>query len=259
MLRHQVHLERQALQKQINMLLARKAELPKGKLICIRTGKYYKWYQYYEGKRIYISKKNKELAEALAEKTYIICLLEDLIVKLNALDSYLEGYAEGPGKAEQFLLDHPEHQRLLTSYFSKKAPQILEWMRASYPTNPYHPEQLVHKTAAGHMVRSKSESMIVMMLQKYKIPYRYECELKLGNQTVYPDFMIMHPKTGEIYYWEHFGCMDDPEYVKKTVHKIQLYSLNGILPSVHLITTYENKKYPLSSEMIEDIIKYYFL
>ena len=60
-------------------------------------------------------------------------------------------------------------------------------------------------------MRSKSEAMIAMSLYVQKIPYRYECELKLGSITLFPDFTIRHPETGEIFYWEHFGMMDKPD------------------------------------------------
>lgn len=41
--------------------------------------------------------------------------------------------------------------------------------------------------------------------------------------------------------------------------KIQKYASCGIVPGIHLITTYETKEHPLSTEIIEKIIKHYFL
>ena len=97
-----------------------------------------------------------------------------------------------------------------------------------------------------------------MFLYINKIPFRYECALQLGEMTLYPDFTVKHPVTGEVYYWEHFGMMDEPNYCKKACSKLQLYSSHGILPTVNLIMTFESKKHPLSSDMIEEIIEYYF-
>ena len=71
-----------------------------------------------------------------------------------------------------------------------------------------------------------------------KIPYRYEEVIQLVEVTISPDFTIKHPVTGQIYYWEHFGKMDDPIYAKNVCDKIQLYISHGIIPSVQLITTY---------------------
>lgn len=76
---------------------------------------------------------------------------------------------------------------------------------------------------------------------------------------LYPDFMIRHPKTGEIFYWEHFGLLDNPEYVKNMHMKMNMYTANNIMPSINLITTYETKDKPLTFEMVEMMVKYYFL
>lgn len=53
--------------------------------------------------------------------------------------------------------------------------------------------------------------------------------------------------------------MDDDTYCQCTFSKMNLYALNGIIPSINLITTYETEKHPLSEEMMEEIMKYYFL
>lgn len=92
-----------------------------------------------------------------------------------------------------------------------------------------------------------------------QIPFRYECALSLTSTTIYPDFTIRHPRTGETFYWEHFGMMGDPDYSQKAFHRMQLYNSNGIIPSIHLITTFETLEYPLNYETIEKIVKEYFL
>ena len=65
------------------------------------------------------------------------------------------------------------------------------------------------------MLRSKSEAIIDMILYKNGIPFRYEEKIVLGDVILYPDFVIRHPKTGDFYYWEHFGMMDDEDYINK--------------------------------------------
>ena len=101
--------------------------------------------------------------------------------------------------------------------------------------------------------------MIASYLYTKKIPFRYECALRCGETVFYPDFTIRHPKTGQLFYWEHFGLMDDVDYSKKAYSKLQTYTSHGIIPTIQLITTYETKEHPLSIEAVEEIVNYYFL
>lgn len=156
------------------------------------------------------------------------------------------------------LLDDSEYQELLLPHFTPLSKELAHWQNASFPTNPKHPEQLSIKTISGHYVRSKSEALIDMALFSHQIPFRYECALTLGTHIFYPDFTIRHPKTGEVYYWEHFGLMDNPSYCRNVSLKLQQYSLNGIIPSIQLITTYETGTHPLNPEIIVKIIDHYF-
>lgn len=111
----------------------------------------------------------------------------------------------------------------------------------------------------GHLLRSKSESIIDTFLYLNKIPFRYECALCLKESTIFPDFTIRHPKTGQTYYWEHFGLMDNPNYYKNAYSKLQFYTSCGIVPSIQLIATFETKNHPLNSELVEKIVTHYFL
>ncbi|MBQ8518780.1 MAG: ATPase [Agathobacter sp.] len=232
-------------------------EFPEGKLICKRNKKRYKWYHTKDGNQIYIPKKNRTLAETLAAKKYLQHLHDDLLHEKNAIDFYLRHHKQG--NAEKMLTEMPEYQELLSPYFKVLSQELWEWQKSPYDYNMKYPEQRKYKTATGNVVRSKSEVLIDMALYIHNIPFRYECALELGDLTLYPDFTIRHPKTGEVYYWEHFGKMDDDKYAKNTGSKLQFYIAHGITPGIQLITTYETKEKPLSSETVENIIKEYFI
>ena len=215
--------QRQQLEEQILSINSQLKELPKGNFFCTRNGKHYKWYQSDGHNQTYIPKKEHKLAEQLAVKKYLSLLLEDLIHEKKAIDFYLRHHNSEVGKAEQLLRNEPEYQRLLSAYF-----------------------------------KPMSEELIDMLLYTNKVPFRYECALQLGETIIYPDFAIRHPVSGEVYYWEHFGKMDNPDYCKNVSSKLQLYTSHGIIPSIQLITTYETKRNPLSAETIEKIIREYF-
>lgn len=107
-------------------------------------------------------------------------------------------------------------------------------------------------------VRSKSEALICIHLYIHKIPFRYECALRLGKEIYYPDFTIRHPRTGKIIYWEHLGSIDKQKYVKRNYNKIAIYNEYGIYQTENLILTYETEQNPMTPQKIEKIIEDYF-
>ena len=259
MLYNRIFQEYQRLCQQITSLQAKLATYPAGQLVCCHHGTRCKWYHSDGHSRTYIPKEQRSYAEQLASKKYLECLLKDLTSEKEALQSYLKKHPDTQSRADRLLTEIPAYTELLSPYFKSNEQTLLEWQNSSYEKNPNHPEHLIHKASNRSLVRSKSEAMIDVELYSHRIPFRYECALHLGHQTFYPDFTIRHPQTGETFYWEHFGMMDDPLYAQNTVSKLQLYISHGIIPSIHLITTYETKDYPLSIEAIQKTVEHYFL
>lgn len=231
--------------------------LPPGKLLCARNGQRYKWYQSDGHHHEYIPKSNRKLAEQLAMKKLLSLKEKQLTKEENAVSYYLRHHQEEYGPAEQ-LLSEPAYAELLTSYFSPKNTDLSEWMNSAYDRNPNYPEQLIHKTTSGIYVRSKSEATIAMYLHMNQIPFRYECRLDLGGVTLYPDFTIRHPHTGELFYWEHFGLADNRGYRQNMMSKLELYMEYGIFPSINLLTTYETREHPLGYDTVDNMVKFYF-
>ena len=250
--------ERQRLEQEITSLQNRIRELPDGKLICIRNGDYVKWLRSDGHTSTYIPRKSRKLAEQLAVKKYLSLQADDLLHEQKAIDFYLRHHT-ADSRALQLLSDNSGYSELLSPFFAPSSRELQDWMNSPYEHNENYPEQLIHKTGSGILVRSKSEAIIAMLLHVHKVPFRYECALQLGDVTIFPDFTIRHPQTGQIFYWEHFGMMDNPTYQRKTFSKLQLYTANEIYPSLQLLTTYETKDQPLDSSIVETMIKHYFL
>ncbi len=244
------------LETQIQNLKKQIQSLPAGSLCCASNDNRYKWYHYVNGTNTYLPKKQKTLAEQLALKKYLCSLLADLSHEKRALQFYLKHHRTYSDS--ELVLAHPEFNKLLSSKFVPLSQELAEWSNAKYEHNNNHPENLIHKSYSGNLVRSKSETIIDMSLYVHKIPYRYECALQLGDITIFPDFTLRHPETGTLFYWEHFGQMDNPAYAQSTYSKLQLYTSHGIIPSIHLITTYETKSHPLTSDIVEKTISLYF-
>ena len=251
--------ERTRIEEKIQITQSKLRECPEGKLLCCHNGKYSQWRWSDGNKQIYLPKKKRRLAEKLAYKKYLSMHLQNLLHEKKAIEYYLKHHDSEAEKAEEILINTSEYKELLSPYFKPISQELQEWADAPYEKNNMYPDGLIHKTYSGNFVRSKSESLIDMFLYKNKIPFRYECVLRFGEVFFYPDFTIRHPRTGEIYYWEHFGMMEDLDYSKRAYSKLQNYTAHGIYPTIQLITTYETKEHPLTAEKVEQIVRQYFL
>ena len=109
------------------------------------------------------------------------------------------------------------------------------------------------------MVRSKSEQLIATELLNYNIPFKYENRKFFGSIECFPDFTILSQKNGEEYLWEHFGAMDDYNYVSKTLNKIKLYIENGYMPFENFILTFESNNSGVDQIWIDRIIETYLI
>lgn len=233
--------------------------LPEGNLICAKNGKRYKWYLSNGSKPIYLPKSEYHLAEQLAEKKYFEFRKEDLQKELNAIEIYLKYCKKVKDKSKKLLVQSGGYRDLLSNHFKTKSEELWIWQNEEYQRNDSYLDSLKHRTSSGGLVRSKSEVLIDSELYRNNIPYRYECALCLGNKVIYPDFTIRHPISGKTYYWEHFGAMDDPNYYRNVLSKLELYITHGIVPNINLITTYETSENPLGIDEINNIIERYFL
>ena len=258
MLYERARKEYETLTEQICSLKSQLETYPPGKLICCNHKTYTKWYRKDKGQKEYIPKSNRQLAQQLAQKNYLTALLQDLENERNALTLYLNHHPNEM-QSDSLLAKHPEYQELIPQDHTPLSKELSDWMANPYTSNTSHPESLNHKGIANTFLRSKSEVLIDMTLRKYHIPFRYECALELDNTTIFPDFTIRHPHTGEYYYWEHFGLMDNHTYTENAVSKLRLYTSNGIIPGNNLITTYETRNNPLTIQTIEKTIEFYFL
>lgn len=251
--------ESRKIAQKIKSIKKQLTKLPDGKIFVSRSGKYTKWFRSDGKNQTYLPKQQRQLAEKLALKKYLLLQLKHLEQEQIAINFYLRHHKEDAIQTEDSFINSIEYNELLKPFFKPISKELFEWTNSPYEKNNQYPENLIHKAASGNYVRSKSEVMIDSVLYKNRIPYRYECLLQLGDIHVYPDFTIRHPKTGETYYWEHFGLIDDVNYSKNAFSKLQTYTSNGIIPTIRLITTYETKTNPLCIEMAEKIVKDYFL
>ena len=245
------------LAQKIKQLQEELSQFPKGELISYQNGEYVKWYISCNGKVEYLPKRNRKLAQQLARKKYISYKLQELKQELAALNAYLSNLEKIQSQST-FLSSNPQYIELLPDVCAKRFGKYEEWTYTPYVANENHPEGLIHICKAGKYLRSKSEVIIANALYERQIPFRYECFLELGEVVVYPDFTIIDPGTDQTFYWEHFGMMDDEKYITNWNQKMKTYILNGIIPGIHMICTYETKEHPINSMQVEKIIDNHF-
>jgi predicted nuclease of restriction endonuclease-like RecB superfamily len=124
-------------------------------------------------------------------------------------------------------------------------------------------EKLIHRTAKGLCVRSKSEVIIASELDHAGIEYIYEDKFFGQDGSVrYPDFVIDDSDTGKRYYWEHLGMLSNPNYKKRWERKLEWYRQQGILPVEEgggphgtLITSMDHLNGGIDVTEIQSIIK----
>ena len=251
----QIKNELSRIEQDISILEDKIASYPEGELFCNRDRSYVKWEIKHNHERKRLSKSKRAFAEQMAVKKYLVTKCTDLLQEKDAIQAYLKAHQSE--KSPKLLMENSCYRELLQPHFQSVSDQVKQWVKEPYRSNPKYPEQLVYENMNGHKLRSKSELFIDTVLYLHHIPYRYECELELGLATFYPDFTICHPQSGKIYYYEHFGMMDNPQYAQKAYSKLSIYAEHGIVPTINLITTFETRQHPLTPDAIRKVLKDY--
>ena len=121
---------------------------------------------------------------------------------------------------------------------------------------------LVHRTARGEAVRSKSEVIIANALHYKGVDYLYEQPLVADDGSVrWPDFTIEDEEAGEVFYWEHLGMLHTARYRRKWERKLEWYASNGVLPREEgggpagtLVTSRDSASGHLDSQEIDMLV-----
>lgn len=245
------------LKKQITQLNKAINNLPEGNLSIGHSRGSFKWFYTKNGKQTYIKKKDLTLAKKLAIKKYLTLKVEILEARLKEEECKSKHSTLAEDKLEK-LLNDSGYLELLSDYLSAYSHEHQHWMYADYPRNTNHPENLIHQTVGGLLVRSKSESMIAISLSEHNIPFRYENILEIDSIPFAPDFTILNPKDDSLIYWEHFGLIDNEKYLNDMIYKIKAYAKENIILGDNLIITYETKTSPLNFTTINNTIKQFF-
>jgi hypothetical protein len=220
-------------------------KLPKGQLY-VRFRSDSPFFTHYVDGHQYGITRNKELVYQLARKAF----LKDSIKHKQAILDAIIAASKLSSSWNPTKFNMLNHQKII---YSEKTCQ---WLENNKSQNPYKPEHLKYVTKNGVVVRSKSERTIGNFLEEHNIPYLYEAPFNLNGKIYYPDFVILKAD-GTFVLWEHFGLMDDPEYIQKTFNKLEEYRHAGYVQHSNLICTYEEDLHNL--DVLEGILHRFIL
>lgn len=231
----------------------------------LEVNKHDKYYRYYikpfnnnKEKPVRKYLRDIKIAENIANHDYADKLCKAASHELKQINALLKTYASTPVE-DYFRNLHPGRRQLVSPILVDDEQYAQLWLSDIQEKSNTYPIISPIQTENNETVRSKSEKIIADKLKLSGVPYIYEKPLYLGNVTKYPDFTILNKRTRKEYYWEHMGMMDNPDYVKEALTKLEIYLKNGILPGKNLIITYETSNQPLSVKSIQLMINEYLL
>jgi len=210
-------------------------------------------------KEEYIHSGDIEIARKLAQKKYNDSVLKTAQKRISQIKRLLNDYEENEIDK---LYDnaHPARKRLITPVEFTYEQKLSNWIQTSHEGKGFVDGTVDIRTNSGIRVRSKSEKILADYFESVGLNYKYECPLVLKPfGTIYPDFTFLSKKTGNEVYWEHEGMMDNPEYARSAIQKIDLYEKNGIYPGERLILTFETSVTTLNSKNIKDLTNKYLI
>lgn len=206
----------------------------------------------------YIKKSEKNLARRIAQRDYDAKLIKCAEVRIKTIDTFLEGYDKTNLK-RLYEEMNPYRRELINAPVISDVEYIQRWQSVEYEGKAFADDAQEIITERGERVRSKSEKIIADKLYALGIPYRYEYPLVLdGNIKIYPDFTILKMPQREEVYLEHFGLLDNSEYMDSVIYKLNSYERNGIYLGVNLFITHETSKVPLNTRALDGMLKQVF-
>lgn len=207
----------------------------------------------------YVRKADIPRAAALAQRDYDLAVRDAAEGERTAIDSLLS--IRGKGTAEDIYdgLILPRKQ-LVTPRFMSDEEFAAKWLAEPYKPKGFKEGDPVFNSSDGTRVRSKSEALIKDRLDKYMVPTKFECPVRLWNgKTIHPDFTLLNKRFRIVYIWEHLGKADDPGYMNYNTGRINDLIRSGFVPGVNMILTFETGTNPLDMNVVELMIKHFLI
>ena len=206
--------------------------------------------------RKYIKCSDIDEARKLAQTTYDKKALKIISGQLAAVKEFLFNWDEERLKAlyEQM---SAERRELINPLEIDDKTYAAIWQSKRYDPGEFAPGLPELYSYKGERVRSKSEKIVADELCRFEVPYHYEYPLFLDDTTVRPDFYALNVRTRKAYIIELFGMMDDPEYARKNVWKLNQYTKEGYVLGKNLLVLHETSTLPVDMAAFRVLINHH--
>ena len=245
----------------LERICKRDLDEPEGFLSIAKKEDHFEYYHVHnseEGKSVrrYISKDKMDLACSLASRAYYRKMKSVLSRRMKQLSALQAEFRED--EIDRVYLDLPQKRRDLVEPIEPTYEhRLANWKAEIYEGRAFSDDNVI-MTNRGERVRSKSEKILADLFDRYRIEYKYERPLKMMGRVIFPDFTILVPAGGEIY-WEHFGMMDSPDYVEIAIKKIIAYQVEGMYLGDRLLVSFETAKSTIDLDYVHRLIRRYLL
>ncbi|MBE6016684.1 MAG: hypothetical protein E7233_03605 [Lachnospiraceae bacterium] len=194
--------------------------------------------------RTYLKHTDLDEARRLAQAAYDKKAMKMIREQIEAADAFLKRWDEGKLKALYGKMA-PERRQLIDPVEIDDDTYVAKWLDKQYQPGRFDPGYPELITNNGERVRSKSEKIIADELLRRGIPYLYEYPFVIEGRTVRPDFYLLNVRTRQAFIMELLGMMDDPDYAKNNIKKLNSYAREGFIPGKNLILLYETHDQPV--------------
>lgn len=245
------------IKKRISKILEHAAE---GHLNVQRNGGSWVYRCNSKNERAYLGSNRREEIKRLEEKYYYENILAAANQNYEVLGRIIKNLKRVEDSDSVFLRIPPQKRHLIQPYVFVKDEAVIR--RFENGSVRGRLDKSSNVTLKGENVRSKSELIIADRMKNAGVLYEYEPPTMLDEERLelwHPDFMCLNSRTGETLYWEHFGMIDNSDYRKGFLYKIERYAEAGIFLGEKLIITMESAEHPLSTEYVDLLIKKYLL
>ena len=176
-----------------------------------------------------LAKEEYPLLKTLKYKTYakhIKPRIENNIKTLKAIANYKPFDTD-------FICFGGEPFRECREYFFGKESDNPAFEALQERQNQAYPENLNVNTELG-VFRSREEYIVARAMTILGLRFKYETPLSTPRCFHYPDFAVLHPKTGEIIYIEYAGNMLSTQYRASVLNRLHDYGDAGVYLGVNL-------------------------